>query len=132
MVRALLREPGTLPMLGTALCWALTLVVDKLAIGHASIGAHGVVLNAGIDADPEILVADVVARVREQIGPVAAFKQACVVTQLPKTRSGKILRGTMRKIANSEAYRTPPTIDNPSSLDEIRGALEALGYAKPT
>ncbi len=90
------------------------------------------VLNAGIDANPEALVADVVARVRDQIGPVAAFKQACVVTQLPKTRSGKILRGTMRKIANSEAYRTPPTIDNPSSLDEIRGALEALGYAKPT
>jgi propionyl-CoA synthetase len=90
------------------------------------------VLNAGIDADPENLVTDVVARVREQIGPVAAFKQACVVKQLPKTRSGKILRGTMRKIADSEAYRTPPTIEDPSSLDEIRGALEALGYAKPT
>ena len=90
------------------------------------------VLNAGIDADPEILVTDVVARVREQIGPVAAFKQACVVAQLPKTRSGKILRGTMRKIADSEAYRTPATIDNPGSLDEIRSALEALGYAKPS
>ncbi|MBW2577558.1 MAG: propionyl-CoA synthetase [Deltaproteobacteria bacterium] len=90
------------------------------------------VLNAGVDADPEILVTDVVARVREQIGPVAAFKQACVVAQLPKTRSGKILRGTMRKIADSEAYRTPATIDNPGSLDEIRSALEALGYAKPS
>jgi propionyl-CoA synthetase len=90
------------------------------------------VLNAGIDADPEDLVADVVARVREQIGPVAAFKQACVVPHLPKTRSGKILRGTMRKIADSEAYRTPPTIDDPSTLDGIRSALEALGYAKQT
>jgi propionyl-CoA synthetase len=74
----------------------------------------------------------VVARVREQIGPVAAFKQACVVAQLPKTRSGKILRSTMRKIADSEAYRTPATIDNPGSLDGIRSALEALGYAKKT
>ena len=77
-------------------------------------------------------MADVVARVREQIGPVAAFKQACVVARLPKTRSGKILRGTMCKIADSEAYRTPPTIEDPSSLDEIRAALEALGYAKST
>jgi propionyl-CoA synthetase len=90
------------------------------------------VLNAGSDANPDDLVADVVARVREQIGPVAAFKQACVVPQLPKTRSGKILRGTMRKIADSEAYRTPPTIDDPRALDAIRSALETLGYAKPS
>ena len=90
------------------------------------------VLNAGVDANPEAPVADVVARVREQIGPIAAFKQACVVPRLPKTRSGKILRSTMRKIADSEAYRTPPTIEDPSSLDEIRAALEALGYAKQT
>jgi propionyl-CoA synthetase len=89
-------------------------------------------LNAGVEADPKVLVAEVVARVREQIGPVAAFKQACVVSRLPKTRSGKILRGTMRKIADSEAYRTPPTIEDPSSLDEIRIALEAMGYAKQT
>ena len=88
------------------------------------------VLNARVDANPKILVADVVARVREQIGPVAAFKQACVVSRLPKTRSGKILRSTMCKIADSEAYRTPPTIEDPSSLDEIRAALETLGYAK--
>ncbi|MCH7644261.1 MAG: propionyl-CoA synthetase [Myxococcales bacterium] len=91
-----------------------------------------IVLNVGVDADPKALVADVVALVREQIGPVAAFKQACVVSRLPKTRSGKILRGTMRKIADSEVYRTPPTLDDPSSLDEIRAALETLGYAKKT
>jgi len=90
------------------------------------------VLNAGVAADPQALVADVIALVREQIGPIAAFKQACVVSRLPKTRSGKILRGTMRKIADSEAYRTPPTIEDPDSLDEIRAALETLGYAKKT
>jgi len=65
------------------------------------------VLNAGVDANPEALVADVVARVREQIGPVAAFKQACVVSHLPKTRSGKILRGTMRKSCAARCAKSP-------------------------
>jgi propionyl-CoA synthetase len=88
------------------------------------------VVNAKAERDEESMVADVVSLVRERIGPVAAFKQACVVARLPKTRSGKILRGTIRKIADSEAYRTPPTIDDPDTLDEIREALEALGYAK--
>ena len=60
---------------------------------------------------------------------MAAFKQACVVPRLPKTRSGKVLRGTIRKIADSEPYRTPPTIDDPAALDEIRESLRALGYA---
>ena len=71
----------------------------------------------------------VVAMVRQQIGPVAAFKQACVVGRLPKTRSGKILRATMQKIADNEAYKMPATIDDPVILDEIAGALQALGYA---
>ena len=88
------------------------------------------VVNAKVERDEESIIADVVSLVRERIGPVAAFKQACVVAHLPKTRSGKILRGTIRKIADSEAYRTPPTIDDPATLDEIREALEALGYAK--
>jgi propionyl-CoA synthetase len=88
------------------------------------------VVNAKVERDEESIVADVVSLVRERIGPVAAFKQACVVAHLPKTRSGKILRGTIRKIADSEAYRTPSTIDDPDTLDEIREALEALGYAK--
>jgi propionyl-CoA synthetase len=88
------------------------------------------VVNAKVERDEESIVADVVSLVRERIGPVAAFKQACVVARLPKTRSGKILRGTIRKIADSEAYRTPPTIDDPDTLEEIREALEALGYAK--
>jgi propionyl-CoA synthetase len=88
-----------------------------------------VVLNAGAARVEEEVVAELVARVRERIGPVACFRQACVVTQLPKTRSGKILRGTMRRIADAEAYRTPPTIDDPAALDEIRRALVGLGYS---
>ena len=87
-----------------------------------------VVLNAGVSRAEDEIVAELVARVRERIGPVAAFKQACVVERLPKTRSGKVLRGTMRKIADGEAYRTPPTIDDPAILDEIRAALQRLGY----
>ncbi len=87
-----------------------------------------VVTRAGARDDPEALRAELVSLVRERIGPVAAFRQACVVERLPKTRSGKVLRGTMRKIADAEPWRTPATIDDPSSLDEIRAALAALGH----
>ncbi|PKP85344.1 MAG: propionyl-CoA synthetase, partial [Alphaproteobacteria bacterium HGW-Alphaproteobacteria-2] len=66
--------------------------------------------------------------VRDQIGPVAAFKLAVVVDRLPKTRSGKILRATMAKIADGEEFKMPATIDDPKILDEIRAALETLGY----
>jgi len=89
-----------------------------------------VVLNAGVSCSAGDVERDLVARVRERIGPVASFKQVCVVQRLPKTRSGKVLRGTMRKIADSEPYRTPPTIDDPAVLDEIREALRAKGYAR--
>ncbi len=65
---------------------------------------------------------------RNRIGPVAAFKLCTVVARLPKTRSGKILRGTMRKIADGEAWTIPATIDDPAVLQEIAGALEELGY----
>ena len=68
--------------------------------------------------------------VREQIGPVAAFKNALVVDRLPKTRSGKILRGTMVKIANNEEFKLPATIDDPVILQEIKDALIKIGYAK--
>jgi propionyl-CoA synthetase len=68
--------------------------------------------------------------VRERIGPVAFFKQAIVVKRLPKTRSGKILRGTMQKIADSEAWKPPATIDDPAILEEIADALKPLGYAR--
>ena len=78
----------------------------------------------------ELHVREVVARVRDQIGPAAAFKLACVVDRLPKTRSGKILRATMVKIADGEDFRTPATIDDPAILDEIRTALKGVGYPK--
>ena len=68
--------------------------------------------------------------VRNQIGPVASFKLATVIPRLPKTRSGKILRATMVKIADSQEFKMPATIDDPTILDEIRVALKSLGYAQ--
>jgi propionyl-CoA synthetase len=88
------------------------------------------VLQAGVERPEEVIVQEVVKMVRERIGPVAAFKQARVVKRLPKTRSGKILRGTMKKIADGEAYKAPATIDDPDILAEIGEALTAIGYAK--
>ena len=88
------------------------------------------VLNSGVSRDHGEIVKDVVAMVRERIGPVAAFKTATVVNALPKTRSGKILRGTMQKIADSEDHKVPATIDDPAALDEITRSLTAIGYAK--
>jgi propionyl-CoA synthetase len=88
-----------------------------------------VVLKAGVAREPDALVAELVQRVREGIGPVAAFKKACVVAQLPKTRSGKILRGTMRHIADGKPWRMPATIDDPGALELVRAALRGLGYA---
>jgi len=87
------------------------------------------VLKAGVEKEHAEIVSDVVRMVREQIGPVAAFKTATVIDRLPKTRSGKILRATMQKIADNEEYKTPATIDDPVILDEIRSALEGIGYA---
>lgn len=88
------------------------------------------VLNAGCNREHGDIVTEVVARVREQIGPVAAFKTATVVDRLPKTRSGKILRGTMQKIADCEEWKMPATIDDPVILDEITDALKGVGYAQ--
>jgi propionyl-CoA synthetase len=93
--------------------------------GQAPLGL--VVLNAGVERDPAQLEAELVARVREYIGPVAAFKRALVVARLPKTRSGKILRGTLRRIADGEPWSTPPTIDDPAILAEVGGAMAAIG-----
>jgi propionyl-CoA synthetase len=87
------------------------------------------VLKAGVERPEDEIVAEVVQLVRDRIGPVASFKQAVVVERLPKTRSGKILRGTMRRIADSEEYTTPATIDDPAILDEIADALQQIGYA---
>jgi len=89
-----------------------------------------VVLKTGVDRDEGEIIRELVQRMREQIGPVAAFKQAMIIKRLPKTRSGKILRGTMVKIANGEDWKMPATIDDPAILDEIRLSLQAMGYAK--
>ncbi|MGA0563374.1 propionyl-CoA synthetase [Ancylobacter sp. VNQ12] len=89
-----------------------------------------VVLKAGVERSPAIIEAEIVALVRERIGPVAAFRLAITVNRLPKTRSGKILRGTMKKIADAESWNMPATIDDPASLDEIATALHARGLAK--
>ena len=86
-------------------------------------------LTKGVTRSEAEIVRECVALVRDQIGPVAAFKHAVVVDRLPKTRSGKILRGTMVKIADGEAVKTPATIDDPAILDEIRAACRRLGYA---
>ena len=85
--------------------------------------------NAGVNRPDAEIVSECVQRVRDEIGPVAAFKLACVVDRLPKTRSGKILRGTMVSIADNKPYKMPATIDDPAILDEIRTALRPLGYA---
>jgi propionyl-CoA synthetase len=82
-----------------------------------------VVLKAGAGRDPAEVEREVTALVRERIGPVAAFRRAVVVGRLPKTRSGKILRATMRDIAAGRAYRTPSTIEDPAALEEIARAL---------
>ena len=87
-----------------------------------------IVLKAGMRRPHDEIVTEVVEMVRERIGPVASFKVASVVKRLPKTRSGKILRGTIKKIADGVDYRVPPTIDDPVILDEVTTHLAALGY----
>ena len=101
-------------------------VADALK-GQLPVGL--VVLKAGVARTPEQVVPELVERVRAQIGAVAAFKQATVVARLPKTRSGKVLRATMRAIADGTPYNPPATIDDPKTLDEIATALRTLGYA---
>ncbi len=102
-------------------------VADQLK-GQLPVGF--LVLNAGVERNEADIVKEVVSMVRSEIGPVAAFKTAAVVKRLPKTRSGKILRGTIQKIADSEKWKMPATIDDPAILDEITEALQGLGYAK--
>ena len=83
-----------------------------------------IALKAGVNRDNKEITKECVALVREKVGPVAAFKLAIVVKRLPKTRSGKVLRGTVRKIADGETYKVPPTIDDPAILDEIKKDLK--------
>ncbi|MFB2593229.1 propionyl-CoA synthetase [Paracoccus sp. p4-l81] len=100
-------------------------VADALK-GQSPLGF--VCLKKGVTTSPEKVAKDVVKLVRERIGPVAAFKTAVVVDRLPKTRSGKILRATMVKIADGETYKMPATIEDPAVLDEITEALKTVGY----
>jgi propionyl-CoA synthetase len=87
-----------------------------------------VVLKSGVTQSPLAIEKEIVQLVRDKIGPVAAFKIAITVNRLPKTRSGKILRGTMKKIADHEEWSTPATIDDPAILDEIAAALQHKGF----
>ena len=87
-----------------------------------------VVTKAGVKRAPDAIVRELIERVRDVIGPVAAFKTATVVERLPKTRSGKILRGTMKRIADGVEYSVPATIDDPDILGEIAESLRTLGY----
>jgi propionyl-CoA synthetase len=89
-----------------------------------------VVMKAGVTKSPDIIRAELIALVRQKIGPIASFKAAAVVKRLPKTRSGKILRGTIKKIADGAPYSVPATIDDPAILDEIKETLREMGYPK--
>jgi propionyl-CoA synthetase len=102
-------------------------VADELK-GEVPLGL--VVLKAGVRRPQPDIVADLVHMVRERIGPVACFKTAVVVQRLPKTRSGKVVRGTIKKIADGAEYRVPPTIDDPATLGEITTTLATLGYPR--
>ncbi len=101
-------------------------VADSLK-GQLPVGL--MVLKTGADTSPDDVVAEVINMVRQRIGPIAVFKKAVVIDGLPKTRSGKILRGTMRKIADCEEYRVPATIEDPLVLDKVREAMLTIGYA---
>lgn len=102
-------------------------VADELK-GQVPLGF--VCLKSGVDRSEDDVVKELVKLVRDEIGPVAAFKQAVVVKRLPKTRSGKILRGTMQKMADNAEVKVPPTIDDPDILPEIEEALESIGLGK--
>ena len=102
-------------------------VADELK-GQVPVGF--LVLKVGAERDHAGVVEDVIAAVREQIGPVASFKQGVVVDRLPKTRSGKILRGTIAKIADDEPWEMPATVDDPVIFDEIAASLATIGYPR--
>ena len=99
-------------------------IADSLK-GQVPVGF--VVVKAGVDRPDEELAAELVARIRDEIGPVASFKEVRVVRALPKTRSGKVLRGTIRHMADGEEWRMPATIEDPTVLDDFREVLIGLG-----
>ena len=95
-------------------------IADKLK-GQLPIGL--IVLKAGVEKENDIIIKECIKLVRDKVGPVAAFKTVIVVKRLPKTRSGKVLRGTIRKIVDKVEYKIPPTIDDPETLTEIKEEL---------
>jgi propionyl-CoA synthetase len=107
---------------------AVTGVADDVK-GEIPVGF--IVLKSGVTHDREEIMRDLIRMVRERIGPIASFKVVVVVKRLPKTRSGKILRGTIKKIADGVDYRIPATIDDPTTLDEIKESLADIGYPRP-
>jgi propionyl-CoA synthetase len=102
-------------------------VADELK-GEIPLGL--VVLKRGVEREQPEIVAELIQLVREKIGAVASFKVATVVDRLPKTRSGKIVRGTIKKMADGTPYAVPPTIEDATVLDEIKNNLDALGYPR--
>jgi len=103
--------------------------MEEVIAEHPDVAECAVmVLNAGVEREHDDVVKEVIGLVRSKIGPVASFKTAMVVKRLPKTRSGKILRGTMRAIADKKDYKIPATIDDYTSLDEIEESLGEIGY----
>jgi propionyl-CoA synthetase len=102
-------------------------VADALK-GQVPLGL--VVLKSGVRREADTIIRELVERVRAQIGPVAAFRQAAVVARLPKTRSGKVLRATMRAIADGQPHTVPATIDDPAILGEIAEVMKTLGYVR--
>ena len=103
-------------------------VADSL---KGQVPAAFVVLKSGVTTPVADVEKEIVQKVRDEIGPVAAFKLAVTIQRLPKTRSGKILRGTMRQIADGEPVRVPPTIDDPAILDELGEAMRGRGLGAP-
>jgi propionyl-CoA synthetase len=102
-------------------------VADEIK-GEVPVGF--VVTKAGVERPDDEVIKELIERVRERIGPVAAFRTSLIVKRLPKTRSGKILRGTMKRIAEGAEYTVPATIDDPAILGEIADALKDAGYPK--
>jgi propionyl-CoA synthetase len=104
--------------------------VDDSLKGEVPVGF--VVLKAGVQREEPQICSELIQLVRDRIGPVACFKTAAVVKRLPKTRSGKILRGTIRKIADGVEHKVPATIEDPAALDELAQVLQRLGYPQKT
>ena len=108
--------------------WSSRILLPMVAAALSNFGRlDTLVLNAGVTRDCAEIEAETIQHVRERIGPVAAFKLCIVVDRLPKTRSGKILRGTMRSIADGEPWKMPATIDDPVIIEEVSLALKKLG-----